>query len=70
MDFSYLDDWLEEESAAPEDEAVGDGYRHIFVIIEQDGDHLAQPSLEALGQARNLADQIGSMSTRCSWEKV
>ena len=33
MDFSYLDDWTEEE-AAPAIEEVGEGYRNIWVFAE------------------------------------
>lgn len=59
MDFSYLDDWLEEEeqeTALPE---AGEGYRHIWVIAESSAGRLLPSSLEVIGQARDLADRIG-----------
>jgi electron transfer flavoprotein alpha subunit len=59
MDFSYLDDWIEEEAGAPEVEGIGEGYRHIFVVVENEGGEVAPSSLEAMGQARHLADQTG-----------
>jgi electron transfer flavoprotein alpha subunit len=58
MDFSYLDDWAEEEAG----EAVvegGEGYRNIWVMAETAGGELRPATLEVLGQARELADQIG-----------
>ena len=58
MDFSYLDDWTEEE-AGPEIEEVGEGYRNIGVLAQADGGALLPATLEAMGQARDLADQIG-----------
>ena len=33
MDFSYLDDWTDEE-AGPEIEEVGEGYRNIWVDFQ------------------------------------
>ncbi len=59
MDFSYLDDGIEEEAGAPEVEGIGEGYRHIFVVVEHEGGEVAPSSLEAMGQARHLADQTG-----------
>ncbi len=59
MDFSYIDDWLEEEAPAAALPQVGEGYRNIWVLAEVTGGALAPPALEALGQARDLADQIG-----------
>ncbi len=59
MDFDFFDDLLEEE--APAVEEVGEGYRNIWVVVEPaatDGE-LLPASLEALGQARELADMIG-----------
>jgi electron transfer flavoprotein alpha subunit len=58
MDFSYLDDWTDEK-AGPAIEEVGEGYRNIWVAAEATGDGLHPATLEALGQARELADQIG-----------
>lgn len=58
MDFSYLDGW-EEEEAGPEIEEVGEGYRNIWVFAETVGAGLLTATLEAMGQARELADQIG-----------
>ena len=57
MDFDFFDDLFEEE--APAEEAVGEGYRHIWVLVERRGDAPLSASLETLGQARELADQIG-----------
>lgn len=59
MDFSYLDDWMEEEAGAEAIEEGGEGYRHIWVVAEAVDGALLPASLEALGQARDLADQIG-----------
>jgi electron transfer flavoprotein alpha subunit len=58
MDFSYLDDWLEEEVGTDLKEA-GEGYRNIWVVAELEAAHPLPATLEALGQARDLADQIG-----------
>jgi electron transfer flavoprotein alpha subunit len=58
MDFSYLDDWTDEE-AGPAIEEIGEGYRNIWVAGEATGGELHPATLEALGQARELADQIG-----------
>jgi electron transfer flavoprotein alpha subunit len=58
MDFSYLDDWTDEE-AGPEIEEVGEGYRNVWVLAQAEGVALLPASLEAMGQARDLADQIG-----------
>lgn len=58
MDFSYIDDWLDEPN--PQEIAdAGEGYRNIWVIGELEGQDLSPGTLEALGQARGLADQIG-----------
>ncbi len=58
MDFSFLDDWGEEE-AGPQLAQAGEGYRNIWVFAEvADGD-LHAATLESMGQARDLADQIG-----------
>lgn len=58
MDFSYLDDWTEEEAGATIEE-VGEGYRHVWVLAETEGGALLPATFEAMGQARDLADQIG-----------
>ncbi len=58
MDFSYLDDWADEESR-PAIEETGEGYRNVWVVAEAAGDGLLPATKEALGQARELADQIG-----------
>lgn len=58
MDFSYLDDWMEEE-AGPKVEEVGEGYRNIWVAAEAADGALLPAALQAMGQARELADQIG-----------
>jgi electron transfer flavoprotein alpha subunit len=58
MDFSYLDDWTEEE-AGPKIEEVGEGYRNIWVAAEAANAALLPATLQAMGQARELADQIG-----------
>ncbi|MGD2206832.1 MAG: electron transfer flavoprotein subunit alpha/FixB family protein [Anaerolineae bacterium] len=57
MDFDFFDDLLEDE--APAVEEVGEGYRNIWVVVEATGDEPAPASLEALGQAREMADMIG-----------
>lgn len=59
MDFSYLDDWMDEELGGEAIEEGGEGYRNIWVLAEVAGGEIAPASLEALGQARELADQIG-----------
>ncbi|MGD8465635.1 MAG: electron transfer flavoprotein subunit alpha/FixB family protein [Anaerolineae bacterium] len=58
MDFSYLDDWVEEDTTE-EIQIAGDGYRNIWVVAEIAGDALLPATLETMGQARELADQIG-----------
>ena len=58
MDFSFLDDY-EEEEAGPQIAEAGEGYRNIWVIAEVVTGALCPSTLEALGQARELADQIG-----------
>ena len=59
MDFSFLDDWAEEETGAAVVEGGGEGYRNIWVVAEAAGGELLAGTLEAMGQARELADQIG-----------
>ncbi len=58
MDFSFLDDWQEEE-AGPAIAEGGEGYRNIWVLVETEDGALLPASLAAMGQARELADQIG-----------
>jgi electron transfer flavoprotein alpha subunit len=58
MDFSYLDDWTDEE-AGTEIEEAGEGYRNVWVAAEAIGGALHPATLETLGQGRELADQIG-----------
>ncbi len=59
MDFSYLDDWLEEEVGADVVAERGEGHRNIWVVAELDADQPLPATLQTLGQARDLADQIG-----------
>jgi electron transfer flavoprotein alpha subunit len=58
MDFSFVDDWTEEEAGA-EIEDVGEGYRNVWVAAETAQGTLLPATLEAMGQAREMADQIG-----------
>lgn len=61
MDFSYLDEWLEEEVGGEEIEEAGEGDRNVWGVAETsatDGT-LLPATLETMGQARELADQIG-----------
>jgi electron transfer flavoprotein alpha subunit len=58
MDFSYLDDWTEDEPGDAIEE-IGEGYRNVWVLAEIAGDTLLPAALEAMGQARDMADQIG-----------
>jgi len=58
MDFSFLDDFAEEE-AGPQIAEAGEGYRNILVVAELADAALCPSTLEAMGQARELADQIG-----------
>jgi electron transfer flavoprotein alpha subunit len=58
MDFSFLDDWTEEE-AGPQLAQGGEGYRNVWVLAEAVNGALHAATLEAMGQARDLADQIG-----------
>jgi electron transfer flavoprotein alpha subunit len=59
MDFSYLDSLMEKEHRQEEVEETGQGYRNIWMVAETSQDGLSMPSLEVMGQARDLADQIG-----------
>ncbi len=57
MDFSFFEETTEEQPAKIEE--GGEGYRNIWVVAETRGGALNPASLEAMGQARSLADQIG-----------
>jgi electron transfer flavoprotein alpha subunit len=59
MDFSYLDDWMDEDAGAEEILEIGEGYRNIWVLAETENGELLPGTLEAMGQAREMADQIG-----------
>jgi electron transfer flavoprotein alpha subunit len=56
MDFSFIDDWEEEGEAVEE---AGEGYRNIWVVAEAADGAFLPATLETMGQARDLADQIG-----------
>jgi electron transfer flavoprotein alpha subunit len=59
MDFSYLDDWMEEEAGAEAVEEGGEGYRNVWVVAEAEEGALLPASLEVMGAARDMADMIG-----------
>jgi electron transfer flavoprotein alpha subunit len=59
MDFSYLDDWQEDELGPAQIDEAGEGYRNIWVVAEVGDGALTQATLATMGQARELADQIG-----------
>ena len=59
MDFSFFGDELEEEAGKKTIEEVGEGYRNIWVVGQTAHDALLPVTLEAMGQARGMADQIG-----------
>jgi electron transfer flavoprotein alpha subunit len=59
MDFSYLDSWIEEEAGKEVIEETGTGYRNLWVMAEAGHGALIPASLQAMGAARDLADQIG-----------
>lgn len=59
MDFSFLDDWTEEEEDKATVEELGEGYRNIWVVAQVADGAVLPDSLAAMGQARELADQIG-----------
>ena len=59
MDFSFLDDWTEEEEGTATIGEVGEGYRNIWVVAQAKDGALLPDSLAVMGQARELADQIG-----------
>ena len=63
MDFSFLDDWTEEEEGAATIEEVGEGYRNIWVVAQAADGAIQPDSLAAVGQARELADQIVASSS-------
>ena len=58
MDFSYLDDWQDEEPVA-EIQGPAEGYRDIWVLVETQEDTFHPAALEAMGQAREMSGQIG-----------
>ncbi|MBN1659612.1 MAG: electron transfer flavoprotein subunit alpha/FixB family protein [Anaerolineae bacterium] len=57
MDFSFIDDWEEEGSGVAE--PVGEGYRNVWAVAEAEAGRLTPASAAVVGQARELADQIG-----------
>jgi electron transfer flavoprotein alpha subunit len=57
MDFSFIDDWEEDGSGVTEQ--VGEGYRNVWAVAEAAGGSLTPASAAVVGQARELADQIG-----------
>lgn len=59
MDFSYLDDWMEEEAGLEPVDEAGEGYRNVWVAAEAAQGILLPATLQTMGQARDLADQIG-----------
>jgi electron transfer flavoprotein alpha subunit len=59
VDFSYLDDWMEEEAGPEEVKEVGEGYRNVWVVAETADGALLSSTLQAMGQAQDLAGQIG-----------
>ena len=59
MDFSYLDDWVDEEAEVELADESGAGYRNVWVAGETARGELLADTLATIGQARDLADQIG-----------
>ena len=59
MDFGYLDSWIEEQVGKEVVEQTGTGYRNIWVVAETLYGTLAPTTLQTMGQARDMADQIG-----------
>lgn len=59
MDFSYFDNLLDQEIKPEAVEETGEGFRNVWVFAESSEGELNFATLEAMGQARNLADQIG-----------
>ncbi|NLE75804.1 MAG: electron transfer flavoprotein subunit alpha/FixB family protein [Chloroflexi bacterium] len=57
MDFSYLDSLVAEEMGPLEE--AGEGYRHIWVVLEARQGGVSPASLALLGKARDLADSLG-----------
>ena len=58
MEFDYLDAIIEadlDETIEP----AGEGYRHVWVVVEIDGDTVLPESLAMLTQGRDIADQFG-----------
>ena len=58
MEFDYLDALIEAD-LEEKLETTGDGYRHVWVVVEVDGDKVLPGSLAVLGQGRDIADQFG-----------
>jgi len=59
MDFGYLDSWIEEQVGREVVDQVGTGYRNIWVVAETLAGALAPSTVQTMGQARDMADQIG-----------
>jgi electron transfer flavoprotein alpha subunit len=59
MDFDYLDQLLEDQVGLEEVEESYSGYRNIWVFAETAEGKPLPATLATLGQARELADQIG-----------
>ena len=59
MDFGYLDSWIEEQVGREVVDQVGTGYRNIWVVAETLDGALAPATVQTMGQARDMADQIG-----------
>ncbi len=59
MDFSFLDDWTEEEESAATIEEVGEGYRNIWVVAETENGEVCQTPWQPWVRPVRLADQIG-----------
>jgi electron transfer flavoprotein alpha subunit len=59
MDFSFFGDLIDEDAGKAAIEEVGEGYRNIWVVGEAAHGALLLSTLEAMGQAREMADQIG-----------
>lgn len=57
MDFSFIDDY--EEKPAGGVAKVGEGYRNVWAVAELADGNLLPVSAAVVGQARELADQIG-----------
>ncbi len=59
MDFGYLDSWIEEQVGREVVDQVGTGYRNIWVVAETLNGALTPATVQTMGQARDMADQIG-----------